>query len=310
VTLDGISAANKTYDGTTATSITAGSISGTVGSETLLISGAGSFDSNDAGTGKTVTVEDVTALTKANGTGSWSNYNLVTTGRLTTTADIEPRAISISIDSTSKKLRDPDPQFTFATSPGLDPSDRSEFVLTREPGDRPGTYRISAANPNFSITLIGDALLEIEAPPTRSSAEIANDVASNDVSKSVGSLAIGSVAVNPAARVSSAGVKVELVQRPELQSTGLVTVSVPSDMATSGAGLAFALPNELLAAISNAVNVEATLAGGAPLPSWLRFDGTNGQFVMGDVADVSFPIELSVQLGSQVVTVVISERSQ
>jgi hypothetical protein len=120
---------------------------------------------------------------------------------------------------------------------------------------------------------------------------------------------MASMAVNPAARVSSAGVKVELVQRPALDNAGVVSVSVPSDMASGQASLAFALPNELLASLSNAVGIEAKLGNGEPLPSWLRFDATNGQFVMTGVADVSFPLELSVQLGTQLVTVVIAERS-
>jgi hypothetical protein len=121
--------------------------------------------------------------------------------------------------------------------------------------------------------------------------------------------AMASVAVNPAARVSSADVKVELVRSPELQTAGLVTVSMPSDMAASSAGFAFALPNELFGAISNAVNVDATLVGGQPLPSWLQFDSINGQFLIGNVANVSFPLEISVQLGTQVFMVVISVRS-
>ena len=57
------------------------------------------------------------------------------------------------------------------------------------------------------------------------------------------------------------------------------------------------------------MNVEATLVGGQPLPSWLRFDSTNGQFVIGNVANVSFPLVLNVQLGTQAVTVVVSQRS-
>jgi filamentous hemagglutinin family protein len=121
--------------------------------------------------------------------------------------------------------------------------------------------------------------------------------------------AMASVAVNPAARVSSADIKVELVRSPELQTAGLVTVSMPSDMAASSAGFAFALPNELFGAISNAVNVDATLVGGQPLPSWLQFDSINGQFLIGNVANVSFPLEISVQLGTQVFMVVISVRS-
>lgn len=155
----------------------------------------------------------------------------------------------------------------------------------------------------------GLTVTEIEPEPARSGGELANDVANNPATQVVTGFKMPSMAVNPSARVSSAGVQVEMVQRPALQTAGLVTVSVPADAADNSAGLAFALPNELLGAISNAVNVEATLAGGQPLPSWLRFDSTNGQFVIGDVADVSFPLELNVQLGTQAVTVVISERS-
>jgi hypothetical protein len=139
-------------------------------------------------------------------------------------------------------------------------------------------------------------------------AEAANQATESSVRAST-SFAMASVAVNTSARVSSADVKVELVRSPELQTAGLVTVSIPSDMATRSAGFAFALPNELFGAISNAVNVDATLVGGQPLPSWLQFDSINGQFLIGNVANVSFPLELSVQLGTQVFMVVISVRS-
>lgn len=285
-------------------------ISGTVGEETLAISGSGSFDTKDAGSDKTVTVTDVTQLTPTDGTGDWDNYNLTTTGSKTTTAAINKKDVTLAIQSVTKKLRDPNPTFTFEADPDLDGADLAEFVLTRIPGDRPGTYLISAANPNFTIVLTGEPVLEIEAAPTRSAAELANDVANNPATQVVTGFKMPSMAVNPAARVSSAGVQVELIQRPALQTAGLVTVSMLGDASGNSDGLAFALPNELLSVMSNAVNVEATLVGGQPLPSWLRFDSTNGQFVIGDVAEVSFPLELNVQLGTQAVTVVISERSQ
>jgi flagella basal body P-ring formation protein FlgA len=143
---------------------------------------------------------------------------------------------------------------------------------------------------------------------TERAAEAANQ-AMQSAARASPSFTMASMAVNPAARVSSADVKVELVRSPELQTAGLVTVSMPSDVATNSAGLAFALPNELLSAISNAVNVDATLVGGQPLPPWLRFDSANGQFLVGNVANVSFPLELNVQLGTQAVMVVISVRS-
>jgi autotransporter-associated beta strand protein len=101
VTLTGITANNKTYDGTTTAVISAGVISGTVDGETLLISGSGTFDSKNAGTGKTVTA-DVAALNKANGAdgGDWSNYNLTTTGSKTATADIARRPATVSATPT------------------------------------------------------------------------------------------------------------------------------------------------------------------------------------------------------------------
>ena len=88
VNLDSITAAGKTYDGNNTASITAGAITTGVGSETLAVSGSGTFSDKNAATGKTVTVADVTALTKTNGTGDWSNYNLSSTGSAPTPAYI------------------------------------------------------------------------------------------------------------------------------------------------------------------------------------------------------------------------------
>ncbi len=102
VTLASISAANKTYDGTNAASITAGAIATGVGSETLAISGSGTFSDKHAADGKTVTISDVSALTKTDGSGSWNNYNLTTTGALSTTANITPRALSLSAVTDNK----------------------------------------------------------------------------------------------------------------------------------------------------------------------------------------------------------------
>jgi autotransporter-associated beta strand protein len=115
VTLSSITAANKTYDGNTTATITSGSISGTVGSETLAISGSGTFDNKNAADGKTVTVSDVSTLTKADGTGSWSNYNLTTTSK-TTTANITPKAITLSGITAANKTYDGNTSATVSTA--------------------------------------------------------------------------------------------------------------------------------------------------------------------------------------------------
>ena len=98
VSLLAVTADNKVYDGNTVAAISSGEIAGVAAGETLDVRGEGSFDTPHVGTGKTVTVADVTTLTKVNGTGDWSNYNLVTTGSLSTlgAASIEPRTIQVT----------------------------------------------------------------------------------------------------------------------------------------------------------------------------------------------------------------------
>ena len=71
-------------------------------SETLGLSGAASFADKHAANGKTVTVADVTTLTPTDGTGSWANYKLTTTGPLTTTANILPRALTLAAAADTK----------------------------------------------------------------------------------------------------------------------------------------------------------------------------------------------------------------
>ncbi|WP_061301679.1 YDG domain-containing protein, partial [Janthinobacterium agaricidamnosum] len=74
LTLAGVQAADKVYDGTTAASLSGGSLIGLVGGETLGIAGqAGTFSDKQAGSGKTVLVSGTTLL---DGTGLASNYTV------------------------------------------------------------------------------------------------------------------------------------------------------------------------------------------------------------------------------------------
>ena len=104
VTLTTITADGKTYNALTAANISAGTITGMAGAETLLINGSGTFSDANAAAGKTVTVADVTALSKVNGTGNWSNYNLTTTGAKTTTASISKKDVLITALTADDKL--------------------------------------------------------------------------------------------------------------------------------------------------------------------------------------------------------------
>ncbi len=146
VTLTAITADSKTYNATTAANISAGTVNGTVASEALLISGTGTFDTANAGTGKTVTVADVTALTKTNSTGDWNNYNLTTTGPITTTANIDKKNVTLTAITADSKTYNASNAATISAGT-LDGTVASEALLIS------GTGTFSDANAATSKTV-------------------------------------------------------------------------------------------------------------------------------------------------------------
>ncbi|WP_219115964.1 YDG domain-containing protein [Janthinobacterium sp. UMAB-56] len=94
LTITGMSAVNKVYDGSTKATLSGGSISGLVGMETLGVTGlSASFDTKDAGTGKTVTATGSTLVNGGNG-GLAANYTISNpTGLI---ASITPKALTVS----------------------------------------------------------------------------------------------------------------------------------------------------------------------------------------------------------------------
>ncbi len=84
LSISGMTAANKVYDGNTAATLNGGTLIGLVGGETLTLAGhSGSFADKNVGTAKAVTV---TGATLADGTGLASNYSIANPTGLT--ADI------------------------------------------------------------------------------------------------------------------------------------------------------------------------------------------------------------------------------
>jgi len=95
------SASNKVYDGATSAIVTAGTLSGFIGTETVTATATGTFADKNVANGKTVTL----AYTLVNGTngGVASNYSLANT---TTTANITAKALSITAGSATSKVYD------------------------------------------------------------------------------------------------------------------------------------------------------------------------------------------------------------
>jgi filamentous hemagglutinin family protein len=96
LSVSGTTAAAKTYDGSTSATITVGTLSGLVGSETVSATASGTFDSAEAG------VRSATAsYTLSNGTGLASNYQLAdTTGH---SATIEKAAVEYPNEADDNK---------------------------------------------------------------------------------------------------------------------------------------------------------------------------------------------------------------
>jgi hypothetical protein len=88
LTMTGHAAQDKTFDGLNTAQTSLGNLNGLVGSETLLVSGSGTFDDANVGVGKTVTI----ALALADGSGLASNYT-VTNPTTTATIKAQPAPV-------------------------------------------------------------------------------------------------------------------------------------------------------------------------------------------------------------------------
>ena len=99
VTVSGITASDKTYDGTTAATLDCSSavFSGIVGGDALTVTATGTFSDVNAGDDKTVTISGLTL-----GGSSVANYTLAAEGQQSeTTASISKAAGSITLSATA-----------------------------------------------------------------------------------------------------------------------------------------------------------------------------------------------------------------
>ncbi|WP_266171361.1 YDG domain-containing protein [Dyella subtropica] len=99
LTVSGATAANKTYDGTTAATIGGGVLSGVIGGDSVSLSQAGTFDTKNVGTGKTVNE------TFGLGGSDASNYVLASNTAVTT-ANVRAATLTVSGASAANKVYD------------------------------------------------------------------------------------------------------------------------------------------------------------------------------------------------------------
>ena len=102
LSIGGLAAGNKVYDGTLAANLTGGALQGLVGDETLVLSGTtGVFGDKNAGSNKTVTVSGASL---ADGTGLASNYTVSNPTGLT--ANITAKALTVTGQLAGNKVYD------------------------------------------------------------------------------------------------------------------------------------------------------------------------------------------------------------
>ncbi|NVO11079.1 MAG: T9SS type A sorting domain-containing protein [Bacteroidales bacterium] len=155
LTVTGITASSKVYDGTTTANLGGAAAVTTLGNDIVNVGGTstGSFANKNVDTGKSITITGVTI----SGTDA-DNYNLIQQTGLT--ADITARPLEITATANqSKKTGEVDPVFTYTiTSGSLISGDALTGELTRVTGETVGTYAIQlgtlTAGTNYNISFV------------------------------------------------------------------------------------------------------------------------------------------------------------
>lgn len=102
-------------------------------------------------------------------------------------------------------------------------------------------------------------------------------------------------------------VAVSLVRAAARDQSGLVSVTVPKSITSSGKGFTFPLPTQVVEAAGSS-DVKVSLLSGQSLPSWLRYVPGSKTFVVGTTPAGALPIQVLVQVGKQRWVVIVSER--
>ena len=110
MTVSGITASNKTYDGNTNATMSVSSVSysGLVNGDNFVVSATGTFDNKNVGTGKTVTISSSYSGSDV------SNYSV--TNQSSTTANITTKSLTVSGITASDKTYDGSTSATLGTS--------------------------------------------------------------------------------------------------------------------------------------------------------------------------------------------------
>ena len=211
-----------------------------------------------------------------------------------------------------------------SSSPAPVPGPSSSPATVPSPGGSPAPGSMSAPNESSAPPASpGPSSSSSPAPaPNSSSAPAPSSESGSSSSATAPSVAAagsgssgggsggGSSDSAGSASGNSNGLSVDLLDRPDTSTVGLVAVSVPAESSVSGSGFSFGLPDEVSSMVTKQPTaVDVTLQSGEPLPNWLKFDRSTAKFTSSAVPDGAFPITVMMKIGGQQVAIVISERT-
>ncbi len=163
ISISGITASNKVYDGTTAATVDdSGAVySGLLGSDDVTVDATGAFADKHAGLGKTVN------LSSSYSGVDVDNYTI--TDQATTTANISQLALTVTADDQNKTYGEADPSLTYQTSISLVGTDTFTGGLDRALGEtvaggpyaiNQGSLAINDGNGggNYALSYVSDDL--------------------------------------------------------------------------------------------------------------------------------------------------------
>ena len=154
VTVSGITANDKVYDGTTNAVLdySNAQFDGILENDKLTVAAKGMFEKAEAGK-QNVAISDLTL-----GGDSAANYVLAESGNQTeTTATITAKEVTVTPDNKSKVYEEKDPKLTYIVSGVLRGETLKGITLARAEGENAGEYDITGtadagANPNYDVT--------------------------------------------------------------------------------------------------------------------------------------------------------------
>ena len=154
VTVSGITANDKVYDGTTNAVLdySNAQFDGILENDKLTVAAKGMFEKAEAGK-QNVAISDLKL-----GGDSAANYVLAESGNQTeTTATITAKEVTVTPDNKSKVYEEKDPKLTYIVSGVLSGETLKGITLARAEGENAGEYDITAtadagANPNYEVT--------------------------------------------------------------------------------------------------------------------------------------------------------------